>query len=131
MICPQILSAIEITKLVRSLGAVMVEDFAENRVELIQLALNEQLKVVGQKLKDFTMPDDTLIAAISRDNCLIIPSGDDEILLNDEVLVIGKREAIPKVEELFGKKLRGKADKVIIVGGGEIGFSVAKLLKGK
>lgn len=128
VISPQILSAIEITKLVKSVGAVMLETFADNRVELIQLALNEQLKVVGQKLKDLAIPDDTLVAAISRDDRLIIPSGEDEILLNDEVLVIGKIEAIPSVEELFGKKHRGKARRVVIIGGGEIGFSVASAL---
>lgn len=131
VICPQILSAKEITKLVKSVGAVMVETFADNRVELIQLALNEQLKVVGKQLKDLAMPDDALVAAILRDGRLIIPSGEDEILLNDEVLVIGKIEAIPEVEELFGKKHRGKAEKVIIVGGGDIGFSVASALGGE
>ena len=131
VICPQILSAIEITKLVKSVGAVMLETFADNRVELIQLALNEQLKVVGKQLKDLTIPDDALIAAILRDGKLIIPSGEDEILLNDEVLVIGKIEAIPEVEELFGKKHRGKAEKVAIVGGGDIGFSVASALCGE
>jgi len=130
VICPPILSAVEITKLVRSVGAVMVENFAQNRVELIQLALNEQLKVVGQKLKNLTMPKGTLVVAILRDDRLIIPSGDDEILLNDEVMVIGKIEAIPDVEEFFGKKHRGKAERVIIVGGGEIGFSVVKSLTG-
>jgi trk system potassium uptake protein TrkA len=131
VICPQMLSAIEITKLVKSVGAVMVETFADNRVELIQLALNEQLKVVGKQLKDLTISDDALVAAILRDGRLIIPSGEDEILLNDEVLVIGKIEAIPEVEKLFGKRHRGKAEKVVIVGGGDIGFSVANALGGE
>ncbi len=131
VICPPILSAAEISKLVRSVGAVLVENFAQNRVELIQLAMNEQLKAVGMKLKDLSMPKNTLIAAISRDDRLIIPSGDDEILLNDEVLIIGKIDSIPEVEDFFGKKLRGAAHKVIIVGGGEIGFSVARSLAGE
>ncbi len=131
VICPQILSAIEIVKLVKSLGAVMVENFADNRVELIQLKLNEQLKVVGRKLKDIDMPPNTIIAGISRDERLIIPSGEDELLLNDEVLIVGKIEAIPDAENLFGKKQRGRARSAIIVGGGEIGLSVAQFLKGE
>ncbi len=130
VICPPILSAIEISKLVKAVGAVFVETFAHNQVELIQLPMNEQLKAVGMRLKDISMPENTLIAAISRDDRLIIPSGDDEILFNDEVLVIGKTDYIPKVEDFFGKKLRGSAHKVIIVGGGEIGFSVARSLSG-
>ncbi len=129
VISPHVLAAIEFQKQVRSIGAVMVENYAENRIELIQLPLDEQLKVVGRRLQDLHMPGGTLIAAIKRDETLIIPRGDDELLLNDEVFVIGNVEAIPKAEEYFGKKKRGAAKKVVIVGGGNIGFSIARSLQ--
>jgi trk system potassium uptake protein TrkA len=131
VISPPVLSAFEISKLIRSVGAVFVENFAQNRVELIQLALNEQLKAVGMRLADLSLPKDTLIAAITRDDRLIIPSGDDELLLNDEVMAIGKVESITEVEKFFDKKLRGAARKVVIVGGGEIGLSVASSFRGE
>jgi trk system potassium uptake protein TrkA len=129
VISPQVLAAIEFQKQIRSIGAVMVENYAENRIELIQLPLDEQLKVVGKKLKEISMPEGSLVAAILRDDGLIIPSGEDELLLNDEVFIIGKVEAMPRVEDLFGKKKRGAAKKVIIVGGGNIGFSIARSLQ--
>jgi trk system potassium uptake protein TrkA len=129
VISPQVLAAIEFQKQIRSIGAVMVENYAENRIELIQLPLDEQLKVVGKKLKEISMPEGSLVAAILRDDNLIIPSGEDELLLNDEVFIIGKVETMPRVEDLFGKKKRGAAKKVIIVGGGNIGFSIARSLQ--
>jgi len=129
VISPQVLAAVEFQKQVRSIGAVMVENYAENRIELIQLQLNEQLKVVGKTLKEISMPEDTLVAGILRDDQLIIPSGDDELLLNDEVFIIGKVESMTKVESLFGKKKRGSAHKVVIVGGGNIGYSIARSLQ--
>lgn len=129
VISPQVLAAVEFQKQIRSIGAVMVENYAENRIELIQLPLDEQLKVVGKKLKEITMPEGSLVAAILRDDNLIIPSGEDELLLNDEVFIIGKVETMPRVEDLFGKKKRGAAKKVIIVGGGNVGFSIARSLQ--
>jgi len=113
----------------RSIGAVMVENYAENRIEVIQLPLDEQLKVVGKRLMEIGMPPGALVAGILRDDELIIPSGQDELLLNDEVFIIGKVDAIPRAEELFGKKKRGLARKVVIVGGGNIGFSIARSLQ--
>ena len=129
VISPQVLAAVEFQKQVRSIGAVMVENYAENRIELIQLPLDEQLKVVGKTLQEISMPEGTLVGAILRDQTLIIPTGQDELLLNDEVFVIGRVSAIPKVEELFGKKKRGSAKKIVIVGGGNIGFSLARSLQ--
>jgi trk system potassium uptake protein TrkA len=129
VISPQVLAAIEFQKQIRSIGAVLVENYAENRIELIQLPLDEQLKVVGKRLQEITMPEGTLVAAILRDGNLIIPRGNDELLLNDEVFIIGKVSSIPKAEELFGKKKRGAARKVVIVGGGNIGFSIARSLE--
>ena len=129
VISPQVLAAVEFQKQVRSVGAVMVENYAENRIELIQLPLDEQLKVVGKKLQDISMPEGALVGAILRDQTLIIPSGQDELLLNDELFIIGRVSAIPKVEELLGKKKRGFARKVVIVGGGNIGFSLARSLQ--
>jgi len=129
VISPQVLAAVEFQKQIRSIGAVMVENYAENRIEVIQLPLDEQLKVVGKRLMEIGMPPGALVAGILRDDELIIPSGQDELLLNDEVFIIGKVDAIPRAEELFGKKKRGLARKVVIVGGGNIGFSIARSLQ--
>lgn len=129
VISPQVLAAIEFQKQIRSIGAVLVENYAENRIELIQLPLDEQLRVVGKRLEEINMPEGTLVAAILRDGSLIIPRGNDELLLNDEVFIIGKVSSIPRAEELFGKKKRGAARRVVIVGGGNIGFSIARSLE--
>lgn len=129
VISPHLLAANEFLKQIRSIGAVMVENYAQNRIELIQLPLDEQLKAVGKKLKDLSMPRNSLVAAILRDDKLIVPSGEDELLLNDELFVIGQVDTIPQVENLFGKKKRGSARKVVIVGGGNIGFSIARSMQ--
>ena len=130
VISPQVLASLEIVKLINSMGALKIEYFADNKIEMVRLAVKEQLKILGAKLADIKMPDNTLIAAIHRDGRLLIPSGTDELLLNDDVYLIGRTEQIPKAEKLFGTKFQSEARNVIICGGGEIGLSVAKALAG-
>lgn len=130
VISPQVLASLEIVKLINSMGALQVKYFADNKVEMIRLAVKEQLKVLGSKLKNIKLPDNTLIAGIHRDDRLIIPSGEDELLLNDDVYLIGRTEQIAKAEKIFGEKYKSEAKNVIICGGGEIGMSVARSLSG-
>ncbi|MCI0697076.1 Trk system potassium transporter TrkA [candidate division KSB1 bacterium] len=125
----QILVANEIKKLIKSIGAVAIEDFADNRVEMMQIAVEEELAVVKKPLRDIDLPDDCLVAAILRNENVIIPSGADEIWPGDEVFLIGTIENIPRLEKMFGKKREHGIRKVVIVGGGDVGFSVAKLLE--
>ncbi len=128
IISPPVLASLEIVKLINSMGALKVDFFADNKVEMVKLAVREQLKILGAKLKDIKLPQDTLIAAIHRDGCLFIPSGDDELLLNDDLYLIGRTEQIDKAQKLFGAKYESEAKNIIICGGGEIGLSVAKTL---
>lgn len=131
VISPQVLASLEIVKLINSMGALQVKFYANNKVEMVRLAVKEQLKILGYKLKDIKLPESTLIAAIHRDGRLIIPSGDDELLLNDDVYLIGRTEQIVKAEKTFGEKYKSEVKNVIICGGGEIGLSVARTLVGK
>jgi trk system potassium uptake protein TrkA len=98
---------------------------------MVRLAVKEQLKILGSRLKNIKLPENTLIAGIRRDERLIIPSGEDELLLNDDVYVIGRTEQIPKAEKIFGEKYHSDVKNVVICGGGEIGFSVAQSLSGR
>jgi trk system potassium uptake protein TrkA len=131
VISPQVLASLEIVKLINSMGALQVKFFADNRIEMIRLAVREQIKVLGSKLKDIKLPDNILLAAIHRDDRLIIPSGEDELLLNDDVYLIGRTEQIPKAEKTFGEKYQSEVRNVVICGGGEIGYSVARSLLGQ
>ncbi len=131
VISPQVLASLEIVKLINSMGALQVKYFADNKVEMVRLAVKEQLKILGSKLKNIKLPENTLIAGIHRDGRLLIPSGEDELLLNDDVYLIGRTEQITKAEKTFGEKYKTEVKNVIICGGGEIGFSVAKALAGK
>lgn len=129
VISVQILIANEIKKLIKSVGAIAIEDFADNRVEMMQIAIEDELDIIEKPLRDIDMPDNCLVTAILRNENLIIPGGADQILLGDEVFLIGTIENISRLERIFGKRREHSARKVVIVVGGDVGFSIARLLE--
>lgn len=131
VISPEILSAIEINKLIGLLGANFIANFADNQVELLQLTQKNKQGVTGISLKNLEFPPELLVTAIIRNEKLIIPSGDTVLEEGDKVFIIGKTATIGKSVEFFATQKSGGAEKVIILGGGEIGYSVAKFLEGK
>lgn len=129
VINPNALVALEMHKIVRSANAVAVEDFADNRVEMIQLPVDEGTYLVNRPLKDIKLPANTLVAAIIRDEDVMVPGGTDVIRTQDELLIVGRVEQIPKVEKLFDRERRRFTRRVIIVGGTQVGATLAKALE--
>jgi trk system potassium uptake protein TrkA len=125
VISTRILAAIQVNKLIRSFGAVSVANFADDRVQMVQLPIGNN-DICNIPLKDLETPEEVLVAAILRGEELIIPSGLDSILPDDEVFIIGKTDKINSAESYFGKARTEGARSVVILGGGEIGFAVAR-----
>ncbi len=128
VICPEILTAAELTQVVRSRGAVAIERFAQNRVEMIQLAVSEGTAPTKRALKDLRLPRGALIAALLRDDELVIPSGDDVLRAHDEAFVIGRTDVIKKIESIFGKKRLQKNRHIVLVGAGKLARSLIRSL---
>lgn len=130
VISTRILAAVAVYKLIRSFGATTVEHYADNRIQMVGLRVSDPANC-NIPLKDFKVPQHTLIAAILRGDDLIIPSGDDCLMLDDEAFVIGKTEVVQGSVLYFGKEEQKGARSVVILGGGEIGFAVARSLEGQ
>ncbi len=128
VISTRILAAIQVNKLIGSFGAVSVANFADDRVQMVQLPVgNAEICYIA--LKDLETPGDVLVAAILREDKMIIPSGLDTILPEDEIFIIGKTDKIDAAEGYFGKARTGGAKSIVVLGGGEIGFAVAQSLE--
>lgn len=127
VVSTQILVANEIHKLIKSFGAVAVENFADNRVELVEIPVTEDARVAGKPLSDLSLPENVLVAALLRHDKVIIPGGADVVLAGDEVFLIGRIENMREAEQLFGRTQQRRAHKVVIIGGGDVGYSVARL----
>ncbi|MFH1809246.1 MAG: Trk system potassium transporter TrkA [Pseudomonadota bacterium] len=131
VVCPEILTAAELTQVVRSRGAVAIERFAQNRVEMIQLAVQEGTTPTKRPLKDLRLPRGALIAALLRDDELLIPTGNDMLHEGDEAFIIGRTDVIKKIESIFGKKRLADNRHIILVGAGMLARSVIRGLRGE
>ena len=71
-----------------------------------------------------------LIAAIVRNEELIVPSGNDRLIPGDLVYFICKQDVLSETLEMFDKHDE-PLKRVLIIGGGRIGYRLASLLENK
>lgn len=133
VINPEIEAVNTIEKLMNIPGAVDATEFADGRVQLVSIRLNVDSKFSGMKLKDIAPiigDRNLLIAALIRDDELIVPRGDDKLLAGDLVYFISETEYLQDNLLLFGKA-KTPLKRVLIVGGGRIGWRLSKSLEKK
>ncbi len=130
-ISPEQIVTDHIARLIRYPGALQVLDFADERVRLVGVRALSGGLLVGQQLKTLRehMPGrDARVAAIYRDGKSIKPEGETIIEHGDEVFFIAARRDIRVVMNEM-QKFEGPARRVVIAGGGNIGFRLAQKIE--
>jgi trk system potassium uptake protein TrkA len=121
----------EIMQLITVSEAFDTSEFANGQVVLLGYVINENNPCSGstlQKLKQQKGSYRYVVAAIIRNDKTIIPGGDDRIEVGDKVYLMVRRQDITEVESMFNLSSK-LPELVFIIGGGTIGFSVAKRLE--
>lgn len=128
---------IEVIKTIERLmsvpGAVDVGEFADGRVKFVGIRIDKDARLAGASLSDLPSiigKQRTLIAAIVREEQLIIPGGSDRLMAGDLVYFISEKDKLADTLEAFDKHTQ-PLQRVLIVGGGRIGFRLAMLLEEK
>ena len=120
-----------IERLIRYPGALQVVDFADSRVRLVGLRALKGGLLVGRPLRELRVhipKSDARVAAIYRRGSSIEPDGDTVIEDGDEVFFLAAREDIARVTSEM-RKGDEAAKRVVIAGGGNIGFRLAQILE--
>ncbi len=131
MISPERLVSNYIYRLIEHPGALQVLDFAEGKVQLVAVKAYYGGPLVGQELRFLRqhMPAvDTRVAAIYRRDRAITPEGSTVIEADDEVFFIAAKSDIRAVMSEL-RRLETQYKRILIAGGGNIGFSLAKKLE--
>jgi trk system potassium uptake protein TrkA len=130
-VSPEELVTAYIERLIRYPGALQVVDFADGRVRLVGLRAVKGGLLVGQPIRAIRqhIPKvDARVAAIYRGGHSIVPEGDTVIEHNDEVFFIAATEDIRNVMAEM-RKAEDTVKRVVIAGGGNIGFRLAQKLE--
>jgi len=133
LISPEQVVTNYIKRLLEYPGSLQVLDFADEKVQLVAVRAYHGGLLVGQelrKLKEHMPSADTKVAAIYRRGQAILPTADTVIEVDDEVFFIAATNHIKKVMN----ELRREEDsykRILIAGGGNIGYRLAKTLESK
>ena len=130
-ISPEQLVTDHVVRLIQYPGALQVLDFADGRVRLVGVRALRTGALVGQQLKQLAKHiegRDARVAAIYRGGTNIKPQGDTVIEHGDEVFFLAAREDIRVVMNEM-QRLEDPVRRVVIAGGGNIGFRLAQRLE--
>jgi trk system potassium uptake protein TrkA len=131
---PEMETAKTIVRLIENPGSADFAEFADGKVELIGVRIDGDSYVTGKKLRELRevrerFPDlKVLIVAISRDDQIIIPHGDETIYKGDVLYAVVDRQSVGKVL-VYLRKEEEPVKRVFIAGGSPIGFEVARQLQ--
>jgi trk system potassium uptake protein TrkA len=133
IINPEIEVVKTIERLIHVPGAVEVEEFADGRVKFVGIHLDKSARLNEVCLSDIyakTGKQSPLIAAVVRNEELIIPRGNHTLLAGDLIYFISEQEKLTESLSIFDKHVE-PIERVLIIGGGRIGFRLAFLLEKK
>jgi len=71
-----------------------------------------------------------IVVGVRRDHTLFTPDPGDQLFPGDQIYVFTHTEDLNRTLEIFGKSTK-KQERVIIIGGGNVGLSVAKRLEAR
>ena len=128
MLNPELIAANEIYRILTMPAALDVEDFAHGKIRLFEAKINKHSKLANVPLKNLKLPKGVLAGMIFRDHRMIIPHGDDILQTHDNAYFIGFPEAIEKFSENFVQQSAKRLERVMIIGAGRIGRTLAVML---
>lgn len=130
IINPDLTTAIEIERYLLKSYNFYSGDFAKGKVSMADFNIGHIDGFIGKKIMDLEGLEGLLITAISRNGGLIIPDGSTELLEHDMIHVIGKSKNIKNLGERLKVNVgRRQTKKIMILGGGKIGYYLAQRLE--
>jgi trk system potassium uptake protein TrkA len=133
IINPEVEVVRSIEHMLRAPGAVDISDLAGGRIKLAGTWITEGNPLAGLRLLELRrkagdMP--LIVAAIVRNDKVIVPAGSDEIRQGDLVYFVCEDSELQRVFSFLGNR-PGRKSSVLVIGGGNIGLRLARSLEKK
>ena len=127
---PERQAALEIERLLKYPGFLKRDTFAKGRVEIVELRISEDSKLLGIPLyeMDSVVKCQVLICAVSRDGDVFIPGGDYVFKQGDRIFVTAPSDQLTTLLSNLGI-VQHKVKNVLICGGGGVSFYLAQRLE--
>ena len=131
IISPEIEIAKSLLRKLEAPGALDNVPFASNKIRLLEILINEKCLIKDIKLSDLTKKFPNLnanIIGVIRESKFITLKKNDTMFNNDKAYVIINASQMKDTLIAFGHNEK-ISNKILIIGGGNIGFNLAKNLE--
>jgi len=109
------------------------ESFMGGKAQLLGIVLDEDCPVLNTPLRQLSELFSTLraiVVGVRREERLFAPEPADQLFAGDRIYVFAHTEDLNRTLEIFGKTTR-KQERIVIVGGGNVGLAVARALEAR
>ncbi|MDG1117156.1 MAG: Trk system potassium transporter TrkA [Flavimaricola sp.] len=110
-----------------------IESFFDGKAQLLGITIDEDCPVINTPLRQLTDLFSTLraiVVGIRRDGRLFAPAAGDQIYAQDDCYLLADTVDMARTLEIFGKT-QTKQERVVIIGGGNVGLGVARALESR
>ena len=128
IISPEIEIAKSIQRKLEAPGALDSVPFADNQIRLLEILIKDNCKSINIKFNELTKKYPKLeanIIGINREEKFFIPKKTDSVKKDDKIYVIINSSQMAETLKAFGHEEK-ISKKILIIGGGNIGFNLAK-----
>ena len=131
IISPEIEIAKSIQRKLEAPGALDSVPFVDNKIRLLEILVKEDCKSINIKFNELTKKYPKLeanVVGINRDDKFFIPKKTDFVKKDDKIYIIINSNQMAETLKAFGHEEK-ISKKILIIGGGNIGFNLAKNLE--
>jgi len=111
-------------------AARQTDTFADGQVQIVEFDVPAEAatdEVIGRRLREARIPQESKVASIIRGDRAIVPRGEESILPGDRIIIIGSPGAA-RVWSRIMTRVEHLVDDVVIFGAGATGVAIARVL---
>ena len=131
IISPEIEIAKSLQRKLEAPGALDNVPFADNKIRLLEILINKNCSLINIRLNEITKKFPNLeanIMGVIRNGKFVLLKKNDVMLENDKAYLVINSSQMSETLSAFGHNEK-VSNKILIIGGGNIGFNLAKNLE--
>tara|TARA_B100001741_G_scaffold187797_1_gene154631 strand:- start:91 stop:1464 length:1374 start_codon:yes stop_codon:yes gene_type:complete len=131
IISPEIEVAKSLYRRLEAPGAIDSVPFANDKVKMLEISAEKNCPLINVPLKNLTQKypnfKANILGAVRKEKFIFLKKN-DKILEGDNVYLVASSDQLNEILKTFGHEEK-TSEKILIIGGGNIGLNLAKLLE--
>ena len=101
MVSPKSIIVASIMQHVRRGRIKSIHNIRDGAFEIIEVGVSDSSRIANKKIMDIELPSGVVIGAVIRENEVIIPESNFDLLPKDDVIILASREKAREVEKML------------------------------